>query len=309
MEDAQCNKKEMKILKKILNTLGATQASSGCPCAGEDRFLTHISEKRGKYVWGKTPGQPPARGSTCYLFHRTTWNTGTPLGRTSRTALHRHALEGPPPAPVSSLFNPRVWTKNANMILLVLCLKLFWDIHHSQNKTHAPSTVSKVLGDLLLPVHPRDLFVPPLTPVLSYLGSNKPSPCPLWPWFLEGSLKTALSGSQHQRQWLPMSKSPSPEDLTNDISIPSNNIASNKYPWIKNQEVRKSGAGRFGDKGRVRFGDQSYNVPGGHHLSRGLYFHTCRAASRWWILLSCPAVTAESVRTCEDKAGIGMGSF
>lgn len=39
-----------------------------------------------------------------------------------------------------------MYTENTNLILLVLCLKLFGDVSHSQNETHAPYSV---LCDLL----------------------------------------------------------------------------------------------------------------------------------------------------------------
>lgn len=111
--------------------------------------------------------------------------------------------------------------KMQNKTLSIICQKLRRDILHSQNKTHAPSTVSGVLCDLLPLVHVTSS--PSAYLSFPQLCSNKTSPPPgamvLGEAVVGASVRTTLPGSQHQRQWLSVSKSPSPEALTNLVSV------------------------------------------------------------------------------------------
>lgn len=112
--------------------------------------------------------------------------------------------------------------KMQNKTLSIICLKLRRDILHSQNKTHAPSTVSGVLCDLLPLVHVTSS--PSAYLSFPQLCSNKTSPphpgaMVLGEAVVGASVRTTLPGSQHQRQWLSVSKSPSPEALTNLVSV------------------------------------------------------------------------------------------
>lgn len=83
------------------------------------------------------------------FLYREPYETQTPLQVEHRGLLYRHALEDPPgtsslahsPPPHTHTFNPRMCTRNTNLILSVLCLKLFGNVSHSQNETHAPYSV------------------------------------------------------------------------------------------------------------------------------------------------------------------------
>lgn len=191
-------------------------------------------------------------------MRRTIGNTDTPLGRTPRAALYKHALEDPPgtssftalPA-FTYIFNPRMCTENTNLILSVLCLKLFGDVSHSQNETHAPYST---LCDLL----------PPAPVTSSYLTHTR---CPL-PSLQQAQLLppeaiVLVVISEDSSTWLCTKDNGSLHQghLTNTASLlpitqlfswflsylmPSTSsymaqrITSNKYLWIKNQELQES---------------------------------------------------------------------
>lgn len=163
-----------------------------------------------------------------------------------------------------SHFNPRASTENTNKTLSIICLKLCRDLLHSRNRTHAPSTASRVLCDLLPLVHvtsspssylsyPLALFKQgqPLPPAAMVLGER----------VVAASIRTTLPGTQHPRQWLSASVSPSPDGLTNLVSVspitqlssrflshlmpststvPGTQQAFNKYLWIKDQKLQES---------------------------------------------------------------------
>lgn len=193
--------------------------------------------------------------------------------------------------------------KMQNKTLSIICQKLRRDILHSQNKTHAPSTVSGVLCDLLPLVHVTSS--PSAYLSFPQLCSNKTSPphpgaMVLGEAVVGASVRTTLPGSQHQRQWLSVSKSPIPGSphepglrpachsvifmdpvshlMPSTSTVPGTQQAFNKYLWIKDQKLQKSEDWKDLET-RVSKGCRS--VSGRHHSTIRLPFHPCGPARCW----------------------------
>lgn len=110
-----------------------------------------------KETWGANPPVNLLPGMVLLPFlYREPYGTQTPLQVEHQGLLfidmpwrtHQVLPVLHPPSPPTHTFNPRMCTGNTNLILSVLCLKLFGNVSHSQNETHAPYSV---LYDLIPP--------------------------------------------------------------------------------------------------------------------------------------------------------------